>query len=117
MTGAWPRYLALGFRWTIRLFLAFFIAIAVKTWIDLFFDPVISEHLIGSEHACAIHYTNCSWRNYILLELLPSSLLAGGAIVAVAWHRLRRRETFLNVLALLAFLYLAWSAIQVQLAV
>ena len=114
--GAWSRYLSLGFRWAVRLFLAFFIAIAVTTWTDLLFNPVLSEHLIGSEHACAINSALCSWRNYILLELVPTSLLAVAAIVALAWRGLRRRETILNTLALLAFVYLAWSAIQVQLA-
>ena len=114
--GGRPRYLSLGLRWLVRLFLALFIAIAITTWTDLLFNPVVSEHLIGSEHACAIHYALCSWRSYILAELLPTSLLAGAALVTLVWRRLRRRETILNILALLAFLYLAWSAIQVQLA-
>jgi threonine/homoserine/homoserine lactone efflux protein len=117
MADTWRRYLSIGLRWVVRLFLALFIAIAITTWTDLFFDPVVSEHLIGSEHACAIHYANCSWRSYIFAELLPLSLLAGVAIVTLAWRRLRRRETILNILALLAFAYLAWTAIYVQLAV
>lgn len=116
VTGALSRYLPLGFRWVVRLFLALFIVIAVTTWTDLLFAPVVSEQLIGSEHACAIHYAYCSWRSYVLAELVPASLLAGAAVVALVWRRLRHRETILNVLALLAFAYLAWSAIQVQLA-
>jgi len=114
MMGAWARYLSLGSRWAVRLFLAIFVAIVLTIWSNLLFDPVVSEHLIGSKHACAIHYGYCSWSTYVLAELVPSTLLAGAAIVALAWRRLRRREVILSALALLGLVYLGWWTIQVQ---
>jgi hypothetical protein len=114
--GSGRRYWSFGLRWLVRLFLALFIALAIASWTDLFFSPVVSEHLIGSEHACAISYSYCSLLSYVLVDLLPSSLLGGAAVVALAWWRMPRRETVLNIVAILALAYLAWSVLEVQLA-
>lgn len=100
-----------------RLFLAVFVALAITSWTDLLFSPVVSEHLIGSEHACAISYSYCSLLSYVLVDLLPSSLLGGAAVVTLAWRRMPQRETTLNIVAVLALAYLTRSVIEVQLAI
>lgn len=114
--GGGRRYWSLGLRWLVRLFLVLFVAFAGTSWTDLLFTPVVSEHLIGSEHACTISYSYCSLLSYILVDLIPSSLLGGAAIVALAWWRMPHRETVLNIVAILGLAYLTWSVLRVQLA-
>lgn len=116
LAGNGRRYGSLVVRWLVRLFLVLFVAFAITSWTDLLFSPVVSEHLIGSEHACAISYSYCSMLSYVLVDLLPSSLLGGAAVAALAWWRMPHRETVLNIVAILALAYFTWSVLEVQLA-
>ena len=52
-----------------------------------------------------------------LVRLFPISFIVFAASVwtDLLWWRLPRRETILNILAILALAYLAWSVIQIQL--
>lgn len=102
-----------GLGWLVRLFLVLFIVLVASIWTDLVVEAETYDRLFGSEYACYLSKNYCSWSDYTL-SLVPHSLLAIAAAVALAWRRLRRREAILNALAVMVLLFLAWLVIQAR---
>ena len=103
---------AIGWRWAggwiVRLTLILFIAIEVEIWLDiLVFQPEAYERLIGSESACGIVKSYCSWQA-LILDNVPFMALSILSAIALLWRRLPRRELVLGVLVVLVFAYLGW---------
>jgi hypothetical protein len=96
--------------WIVRLILALAIAFEVQIWLDiLVFQPEEYERLIGSESACGVVDSYCSWRAFIL-DNAPIAALAVLSILALLWRRLPRRELVLFVLAVAVCSYLGSRA-------
>jgi hypothetical protein len=103
---------AMGWRriggWIVRLILVLAIALEVEIWLDiLLFQPDEYERLIGSESACGIAKSYCSWRAFIL-DNVPFAALSVLSAIALLWRRLPRRELVLCLLVVLVFTYFGW---------
>ena len=100
--------------WAVRLTLILFIAIEVEIWLDiLVFQPKEYERLIGSESACGVVKSYCSWQAFIL-DNVPFMALSILSAAALLWRRLPRRELVLDMLAVLVFAYLGWRLYRAQ---
>jgi hypothetical protein len=98
----------------VRLILILFIAFEVYTWLDILaLQPAEYERLIGSESACGIVKSYCSWQAFILNDV-PFMVLSIMSAVALLWRRLPRRELVLGVLVVLVFAYFAWRVDRAQ---
>src|SRR5690349_4148031 len=95
--------------WVTRLILFLFLALEASIWLDVYMQPEEYERLIGSESACGMFESYCSWQAYVL-DNVPFMALSGLAIIGLLWRGLPRRELALGVLALVICLYLAWRA-------
>jgi hypothetical protein len=94
--------------WAVRLTLILFIAIEVEIWLDiLVFQPEEYARLIGSESACGIVKSYCSWQAFIL-DNVPFMALSVLSAAALVWRHLPRRELVLGVLVVLVIAYLGW---------
>ena len=94
--------------WAVRLTLILFIAIELEIWLDiLVLQPEEYERLIGSESACGIVKSYCSWQAFSL-DNVPFMALSILSAIALLWRRLPRRELVLAVLVVLVIAYLGW---------
>jgi hypothetical protein len=107
----WTRLLG----WLTRLILILFIALEVEIWLDVFLiQPEEYERLIGSESACGMFESYCSWTAY-LLDNVPFIVLAALATIGLLWRGLPRRELVLGIIAIAICGYLGWRVYDVQL--
>jgi hypothetical protein len=96
--------------WIVRLLLILFIAFEVEIWLDiLLFQPEEYERLIGSESACGVAKSYCSWRAFIL-DNVPLATLSVLSAIALLWRGLPKRELMLGALVVAFCGYLAWRA-------
>src|SRR5262245_20698391 len=119
ITGAGDRRTAMtgtsamsGLRWIagriVRLILVLFIALEIRTWLDVFvLQPEEYERLIGGESGCGKFQAFCSWSAFVL-DQIPFTILSALSVVALLWRRLPRRELTLGLLAVAILAYLAW---------
>jgi hypothetical protein len=100
--------------WIVWLVLVLAIAFEVEIWLDvLVFQPEEYGRLIGSESACGIAKSYCSWRAFIL-DNAPLAALSILSAFALLWRRLPRRELVLLVLVMTVLAYFAWRAYRTQ---
>jgi len=101
--------------WITRLILILFVSLEVHTWLDiLVLQPEEYERLIGSEAACGMFKSYCSWPAF-LLDNVPFTAFSILAIIGLLSRGLPRRELILGVLAVAICGYLAWRMYSVQL--
>jgi hypothetical protein len=85
--------------WVVRLILILFAALEVEIWLDIFvFQPDEYERLIGSESACGMFESYCSWPAFFL-DNVPFIALSILSIIGLLWRSLPRRELVLGMLA------------------
>jgi hypothetical protein len=103
--------------WIVRLILVLFIALEVHSWLDiLVFKPEEYDRLIGSETACGMFKSYCSWPAF-LLDQSPFTAMAILSTIALLWRGLPRRELILGALVVANCGYFAWRAYGIQLDV
>jgi len=94
--------------WVARLILVLFIALEVHIWLDiLVFQPQEYQRLIGSESACGVAKSYCSWPAF-LLDNIPFAALSILSVIALLWRGMPRREWFLRALAAVICGFLVW---------
>lgn len=100
--------------WIVRLVLVLAIVFEVEIWLDiLVFQPEEYERLIGSESACGIARSYCSWRAFIL-DNAPLAALSTLSAIALIWRRLPNRELILFMLVMAVLATFAWRAYRTQ---